>query len=441
MRSPPVRSVHSQLEERRPVRSDTPRRSRCPLGFGVSASLMNGSTPTSCPGKVFTNNRRRLGGCGHGFGEPVATGRAQGVGARRGGRRAAVRADGPREERLPDRGEPAAQAVRGAVRGTAGRPAEGHHQGPRRGHRRAALRHHPERGPRADPADDQDPDLRLRRHRARPHHPGAQGPADRRQGDERAAGHAPAVGLRGVDLRAPARIGVQAAVRRLRQRHHPPRRVQDLPLPELAGRPDALVPRPRRPPHRRERLHGAGRGVPAGRRGRGPAADPQGRLRPAARHHRQDVRRRRQVHVRRRGPLRPLRRRDPGQRRTLAHLEGGQAQVPVPHPQRLALPRPAAAAQRQQPDDRRRHRRRPHARPAADRPVAGRHGRALRGRHRLRQVHRGHQDPAAQPRRAELRRLRPHGQDHAVRGHQRRRSTRRTTRSPPSSTPTWRSWA
>ena len=32
----------------------------------------------------------------------------------------------------------------------------------------------------------------------------------------------------------------------------------------------------------------------------------------------------------------------------------------------------------------------------------------------------GHQDPAAQPRRAELRRLRPHRQDHAVRGHQRR---------------------
>ena len=58
---------------------------------------------------------------------------------------------------------------------------------------------------------------------------------------------------------------------------------------------DALVPRPRRPPHRRERLHGPGRDVPAGRRGRGPAADPQGRLRPAGRHHRQDVRRRRQA--------------------------------------------------------------------------------------------------------------------------------------------------
>ena len=54
------------------------------------------------------------------------------------------------------------------------------------------------------------------------------------------------------------------------------------------------------------------------RRARGPAADPEGRLRPAGRHHGQDVRRRRQVHVRRRGPLRPLRRRDPGQRRALA---------------------------------------------------------------------------------------------------------------------------
>ena len=57
---------------------------------------------------------------------------------------------------------------------------------------------------------------------------------------------------------------------------------------------------------------------------------------------------------------------------------------------------------------------------AGDRPAAGRHGRALRGRHRLRAVHARHQDPAAQPRGAQLARLRPHRQGHAVRGHRRR---------------------
>ena len=58
------------------------------------------------------------------------------------------------------------------------------------------------------------------------------------------------------------------------------------------------------------------------RRARGPAADPEGRLRPAGRDRGQDVRRQRQPHVRRRGPLRPLRRRDAGQRPALAEPEG-----------------------------------------------------------------------------------------------------------------------
>ena len=119
---------------------------------------------------------------------------------------------------------------------------------------------------------------------------------------------------------------------------------------------------------------------------RGPAADPQGRLRPAARHRGQDVRRRRQASC-------TTTRATPASTATSSWstaspgrtLKVGQAQVPLPHPQRLALPRPAAAAEQQRPDDGHRHRRRPHAQaPQHDRPAAGRHGRALRGRHRLR---------------------------------------------------------
>ncbi len=41
------------------------------------------------------------------------------------------------------------------------------------------LPDHPAPADSADPADHQDPDLRLQRHRARPHHPRAQGPRDR----------------------------------------------------------------------------------------------------------------------------------------------------------------------------------------------------------------------------------------------------------------------
>ena len=40
--------------------------------------------------------------------------------------------------------------------------------------------------------------------------------------------------LHTVDLGAPARLGVTPAVRRVRQRHHEPRSVEGLPLPELA---------------------------------------------------------------------------------------------------------------------------------------------------------------------------------------------------------------
>ena len=53
---------------------------------------------------------------------------------------------------------------------------------------------------------------------------------------QQAAGDAPVPQLRPVDLDAPARLGVEAAVRRVRQRHHQGRPDQALRLPEQAGR-------------------------------------------------------------------------------------------------------------------------------------------------------------------------------------------------------------
>src|SRR3712207_8496498 len=46
-------------------------------------------------------------------------------------------------------------------------------------------------------------------------------------------------------------------------------RSQELPVPEQRHAPDPVVPRPRRAPHGRERLHGPGRPVPHRRRGTG----------------------------------------------------------------------------------------------------------------------------------------------------------------------------
>ena len=77
------------------------------------------------------------------------------------------------------------------------------------------------------------------------------------------------------DIHAPARLGVAAAVRRLRQRRDNARVLQGLLLPELPGCPHALVPRSRRPPHRPERLLRPRRAVHHARRA-GARAAPQG---------------------------------------------------------------------------------------------------------------------------------------------------------------------
>ena len=103
---------------------------------------------------------------------------------------------------------------------------------------------------------------------------------------------APAVRPPVRHLDAPARVGLAAPVRRVRQRRHPVRVRQGLPLPELPAGPDALVPRPRRALHRAERVRRAGRAVPPARPG-GAGAAAAGRVRRADHDHRHDVRRER----------------------------------------------------------------------------------------------------------------------------------------------------
>ncbi len=132
------------------------------------------------------------------------------------------------------------------------------------------LRDHPARrvgaGPRPGFAPHSGPRLRLRccrAHGARP--PDQGGPEHARQdaGPQRAADHAPDVRLRGRrDVGAPPRLGLAAAVRRVRRRRDPARPGQGLLVPEPPGRQDDLVPRPQRPPHGPEHLQRSARAVP-----------------------------------------------------------------------------------------------------------------------------------------------------------------------------------
>ena len=111
----------------------------------------------------------------------------------------------------------------------------------------------------------QDATVGLQRQRARADGQGRAGPPHRHAPGQQPAGDPPAPALHAVDVGAPARVTVAAGVRRVRQRHHEPRSVQGLPLPEHPDGPDALVPRPRRAPHGGERPHGPGRAVPPAR--------------------------------------------------------------------------------------------------------------------------------------------------------------------------------
>ena len=161
--------------------------------------------------------------------------------------------------RLPHRAERTPCAVHDAVRPTAGAGT-----GAQERHHRLLPDLDAARADGVHPGPE-DRGLGLQRAGAGPDHQGGAGPRRRRAPDQQPADGAPDAEVHAVDVGAPARPGLLAAVRRLRQRHHQPRPVQGLPLPELAERPDALVPRPRRPPHGRERADGTGGPLPAHR--------------------------------------------------------------------------------------------------------------------------------------------------------------------------------
>ena len=112
-----------------------------------------------------------------------------------------------------------------------------------------------------------------------------------------------------------------------------PRQFKDYVYENERGCADDLVPRPRRPPHRRERLLGAGRAVPRARPDRQTAA--QREIRRPADHQRRRVHLPRPAPVRRPRRLRPDGRRHPGQRPALAGDAGRATEVPLPAAQRL----------------------------------------------------------------------------------------------------------
>ena len=73
---------------------------------------------------------------------------------------------------------------------------------------------------------------------------------------------APRAALYPGQLGPPARQRLAAPARRLRERPHPAGQLQGLLVPGLRGRTDALVPRPRRPPHGIEHVDGTRGAVP-----------------------------------------------------------------------------------------------------------------------------------------------------------------------------------
>ena len=174
-----------------------------------------------------------------------------------------------------------------------------------------------------------------------------------------------------ADLHPPARVGVAAAVRRLRQRHHLARAEEVLPLPELPAGPHALVPRPRRALHRAERLL---RAWPRSTTCTTPmerALLPQGEFDVAITLSDMMFAGQRVPAVRRPHALRAVGRRHPGQRPALAGDEGEEADLPVPVPQRLAVPVLPADAVTGGADVHGRHRRRADAEVPARSPSGG----------------------------------------------------------------------
>ena len=239
----------------------------------------------------------------------------------------------------------------------------------------------------------------------------------------------PAVRARLQHLDPPARVGVAAAVRRVRRRRHAPRATTRTTGTRTARRPHALVPRPRRAPHRAERLLRARRAVPPARPGAGARPAPQGAYDVAA----HDLTTR----------CSPPTARSPTTTTSHSGLWGDVILVngrpwPVMQVKRRiyrfrVLNASIARSLRLHLSDNGApfvdggDRRRPDAEGAARDRVPARRRRAVRVPHRLLEVHGRHDDRPAQPQQPQQRRLRPHQQGHAVPGRGRRRC-RRTTR-------------
>ena len=223
-----------------------------------------------------------------------------------------------------------------AVRALPARPAA--HPGAAAGLQHAHAGHLRDRDPRGhgrDPARLPDADLRLRGRLSRPDDPRPQGPQGRRAPAQHAAVRV---------QRAPARRLRPRRARRPPDGRDRRRPLVRLPLPERAGRGDALVPRPRARPHVEDALLRAAGDVRARGRPRGRARAAAGRVRRAARDRRPRLQQGRLVPLRRERRPRLPRRHDPGQRRRLAAHGGAAAQVPPALPQRLQRPLLHAAA-------------------------------------------------------------------------------------------------
>ena len=177
------------------------------------------------------------------------------------------------------------------------RPSElasrGHGEHPlpgRRGPGLPEVRDRPALHGRRDHARVQDPGLRLQRRGPRTDPADDPGQPGRRAADEHAAAaaggavpeRADAVEvhlrpLAALDLDPPARVGLAPAVRRVRLGPDVPGPGEEVLLPERPGRPDPLVPRPRRAPHVPERVQRSRGALHPPRRGGGESRHPDRR--------------------------------------------------------------------------------------------------------------------------------------------------------------------
>ena len=263
-------------------------------------------------------------------------------------------------------------------------------------------------------------------------------PQDQGPVRQRAAAEAPDARLHAVDLGAPARLAVAAAVRRLRERPHVPGPVQGLPLPE----------HPRATTHwyHDHGVHHTAENVWMGLAGQYHVHDDLERSLPIP-HGEFDV------------PIIYGDRMFDKHGELLFTSDGHDGQFGdvilvngVPWPlmkvkrrkyrfrllNALGLARLQPVALERRPVHRDLHRRRADAGAAVRHEPAPHHGRAVRDRDRLREVQPGHAVRPQEHQPAEQHRVPEHRQDHGVRGHGRRRSTRPTTRSRRRCSPTTR---